>query len=72
MKIQEVALRIRQEVFKMACRANGGHIAPAYSMTDIVAELYFNDILHYDPTNAEWQDIFLWRSWLLFASPVQG
>lgn len=56
MKIQEVALRIRQEVFKMACRANGGHIAPAYSMTDIVAELYFDDILHYDSTNAEWQD----------------
>lgn len=56
MKIQEVALRIRQEVFKMACRANGGHIAPAYSMADIVAELYFDDILHYDSTNAEWQD----------------
>lgn len=56
MRIEVVALRIRQEVFKMACRANGGHIAPAYSMTDIVAELYFDDILRYDPTNAEWQE----------------
>ena len=56
MKIQEIALKIRQKVFTMACRANGGHIAPAYSMTDIVAELYFDDILRYNPTNAEWQE----------------
>ena len=56
MRIADVALRIRQEVFKMACRANGGHIAPAYSMTDIVAELYFDDILRYDPRNAEWRE----------------
>ncbi len=56
MHIRDIALKIRQEVFKMACRANGGHIAPAYSMTDIVAELYFNHILRYDPKDAEWRD----------------
>lgn len=56
MPIADIALRIRQEVFKMACRANGGHIAPAYSMADIIAELYFDHILRYNPRDAEWQD----------------
>ena len=56
MRVNEMALRIRQEVFKMAVHANGGHIAPSYSMTDIVAELYFDDILRYNPKDAEWME----------------
>jgi len=59
--IEEVALKIRQEIFKMACSANGGHIAPAFSMTDIIAELYFDDILRYDAKQSDWRerDIFV-------------
>ena len=56
MIISEIAQKIRQEVLKMAVGANGGHIAPAYSMTDIVAELYFDNILRYDPKNPEWSN----------------
>jgi len=54
--IEEVALKIRQNVLKMACLANGGHIAPAYSMTDIVASLYFNGIMQYDAKRPNWAE----------------
>ncbi len=56
MGVPELALTIRQEVLKMAMGANGGHIAPSYSMTDIVAELYFDNILKYDPRNPDWDE----------------
>ena len=56
MEIKDVALEIRKNVFKMACRANGGHIAPAFSVTDIIAELYFDEILRYDAKNPFWED----------------
>ena len=56
MTIQERALKIRQQVLKMSMGANGGHIAPSYSMTDIIAELFFDDILKYDPENPDWED----------------
>lgn len=55
-EIAKIALTIRQTVLKMAVRANGGHIAPAYSMTDIVAELYFDGILHYDAKRPDWPE----------------
>lgn len=51
MEIKCVAKKMRQDIFKMACRANGGHIAPSFSMTDIVAELYFDGILNYSSEN---------------------
>lgn len=56
MEIKDVALEIRKNVFKMACRANGGHIAPAFSVTDIIAELYFDEILRYDAKNPFWEN----------------
>ena len=60
-EIAKIALTIRQTVLKMAVRANGGHIAPAYSMTDIVAELYFDGILRYDAKQPDWpgRDYFI-------------
>jgi Transketolase, N-terminal subunit len=56
MGIDEFALKIRQEVLKMACHANGGHIAPAYSMTDIISVLYFDNVLRYNEKNPNWDD----------------
>lgn len=55
-EIKNIALKIRQTVLKMAVGANGGHIAPAYSMTDIVAELYFDGILRYDAKRPDWSE----------------
>lgn len=49
MDVELIAKKMRQDIFKMACRANGGHIAPSFSMADIVAELYFDGILQYSP-----------------------
>ncbi|MBQ9365777.1 MAG: transketolase [Schwartzia sp.] len=54
--ISAIALKIRQRVLKMAMGANGGHIAPAYSLTDIVAELYFDGILRYDAKKPDWPE----------------
>lgn len=61
MKIRQIALEIRKKVFKTACRANGGHIAPALSMVDIMAVLYFDGVLKYDAKNPEWKerDVFV-------------
>lgn len=54
--IQAKALQIRREVLRMSVRANGGHIAPSYSIADILAELYFDNILRYDPANPSWPE----------------
>lgn len=56
MSMKNIANEIRREVFKMAVHANGGHIAPAFSMADIVAELYFDHILRYDAKRPDWED----------------
>lgn len=56
LRIEDIALTIRQDVFRMACRANGGHIAPAFSMADIIAELYFDGILKYNVQNPHDRD----------------
>lgn len=55
-KLSEVALQIRRDILRMAMSANGGHIAPSYSMTDILVELYFDGILRYDPIRPEWDE----------------
>ena len=56
MPVEQIALRIRQTILKMAMRAGGGHIAPSYSIADIVAELYFDGILRYDTSNPDWKE----------------
>jgi len=61
MDIQEIAIKIRKIIFKTACQANGGHIAPALSMTDLIAVLYFDDVMKYDISKPKWRnrDIFV-------------
>lgn len=55
-RIEKIALEIRQNVLKMAMRANGGHIAPSYSITDIITVLFFDGILKYDSKNPHWDE----------------
>ena len=59
--IAEKALEIRRLILKIACFGGGGHIAPALSMADIMAVLYFDDVLRYDAKNPTWneRDIFI-------------
>ena len=59
--IVQTACKLRQLILKTACFGNGGHIAPALSMADIIAVLYFDDVLRYDAKNPAWEgrDIFV-------------
>ena len=54
--LAEKALWIRQQVLRMACEANGGHIAPSYSCTEILVTLYYGGILKVDPRNPRWPE----------------
>ena len=61
MNIEERALELRKRIFKTACFAGGGHIAPALSMADLISVLYFDNVLRYDAKNPDWRkrDIFV-------------
>ena len=61
MKIEEYALRIRQRIFQTACWGGSAHIAPALSIADLIAVLYFDDVLRYNVLNPKWEgrDIFI-------------
>jgi len=47
-QFQEIALGIRRKIFRMICKAGGGHIAPAFSIVELMTVLYFR-ILKIDP-----------------------
>ncbi len=55
-QLEEIAKDIRKTIFKIAYHAGGGHMASAFSMTDIVVTLYFGNILKYDAKNPEWEE----------------
>ncbi len=59
MDIKEVegkAKRIRQEIYKIASHAGGGHMGASFSVTDIIATLYFGDVLKHDAKNPMWSE----------------
>lgn len=55
-KLSLICKEIRSDVFRMAYFAGGGHIAPALSTVEILASLYFGNILNYDPNNPAKKD----------------
>jgi len=54
--LQERARWVRSEVLEMCLAAGAGHIAPAYSCTDILVALYHGGALRVDPANRFWPD----------------
>ena len=54
-RLSNIANQIRKRILRSAWMANGGHIAPAYSMVEIVVSLYFDGVLRYDASDASWQ-----------------
>jgi len=50
--LQHIALEIRRKIFRMICKAGGGHIAPAFSIVELMAVLYFR-VLRMDCRNPE-------------------
>lgn len=55
-KLREIAARIRRELFITVYNGGGGHIGGALSSVEIMAALYFGDILRYDPGRPDWPD----------------
>lgn len=47
---------IRKWIYIIAHHAGGGHMGAAFSMTDIIATLYFGDVLKYNAANPDWSD----------------
>lgn len=54
--IEEIAQDIRKKIYQIAHYAGGGHLASAFSATDILATLYFDNVLRYDALNPEWTE----------------
>lgn len=54
--IEERAKEIRKWIYIIAHHAGGGHMGAAFSMTDIIATLFFGDILKYDAANPLWEE----------------
>lgn len=50
------AMEIRQAVVDMCCRAGMGHIAPAFSCTELLVALYYGNILKYNPRDPKWEE----------------
>lgn len=54
-RLKKKANWVRRKILEMAVKAGAGHIAPAFSCIDILAILYYGDILHVDSNNPKWR-----------------
>ena len=55
-KLKEKANWIRQRVLEMITNAGKGHIGGAFSCADILAVLYYGDVLRFQAANPDWVD----------------
>src|SRR3989339_531141 len=55
-ELEKKARWVRQTVLEMALAAGAGHVAPAYSCTDILVALYQGGALRVDPKNPKWDN----------------
>jgi transketolase len=54
-ELQVIAKELRKKIIKMICRGGGGHIAPAFSVVEILVALYFG-VMRYDPGCPDWPE----------------
>ncbi len=54
--IRAKAARMRIDIVEMIAEAGSGHPGGSLSAADIVATLYFGDVLRYDATQPQWPD----------------
>jgi len=52
--LQRKANWVRNKVVSMCVKAGAGHIAPAFSCTEILVALYYGGILRFSPRNRRW------------------
>ncbi len=50
-RLEDIALEIRQKIFKTGIIGQAGHIASSFSMVEIITILYFSDVLKYNVAN---------------------
>lgn len=55
-RVQQIAHRLRRHVVEMVGKAGSGHPGGSLSAADIMAALYFGDVLKVDPANPAWPD----------------
>ena len=53
-RLQALTLQCRKEILKMALKAGGAHIAPAFSIVEILVVLYSGNVLKYNPNEPKW------------------
>lgn len=53
-ELQEVARTLRTDVLTMVHKAGSGHPGGSLSMAEVVAALYFGDVMKLDPKNPDW------------------
>ena len=53
--LKKKAIGIRKDILSMVAGAGKGHLATAYSETDILTALYYH-VLNIDPVNPQWED----------------
>src|SRR5665648_614646 len=54
-RLYSKSMELRKTTLKMIVKANSGHIAPSFSMAEIITTLYYK-ILNVDPKNPDWLD----------------
>ena len=54
--IEARATRMRKDIVEMIAEAGSGHPGGSLSAADIVATLYFGDVLRHDPANPQWPE----------------
>ena len=55
-ELKNRAANVRRTVLEMCVAAGAGHIAPAYSCTELLVALYHAGILRVDPKDPHWPD----------------
>lgn len=56
MNLADRANTLRKMVYKIAYYAGGGHMGASFSAADILAVLYFGEVMRYDPKNPNWEE----------------
>lgn len=55
-QLKDLCYQLRREVLTMTSEAGSGHPSSSFSMTELIAELYFGGFLRYDPKQPHWPD----------------
>lgn len=54
-ELEKISLELKIDVVKMLDQADSGHVGGAFSIADVVADLYFH-VAKLDPANPQWED----------------